>query len=247
MAFKMRGYSAGEGTGSMAKQNKRTTVYEGRDNKKGQSQKDILEKRNKDITDYDDAVSEYTNEEGELDITRAQYEAYKKKHQALIDAQTTSSDSINTVNKNMNLKIEADNKKKAEKKNKKADDSGLFMKSPKTMAKQRVVSTYDSDKMKNTKGQTQSDVLNSRNEKIKLNLSEKKRFNDYIKKKYPDGFINEANLAKVKAKFKTYDTKDSTNRANWNASADSINVVNANAKKAKDAKLKSEGDEIDNF
>ena len=38
--------------------NKQTTVYEGRDNEKGQSQKDVLEKRNKDITDYDDAVSE---------------------------------------------------------------------------------------------------------------------------------------------------------------------------------------------
>ena len=120
--------------------NKQTTVYEGRDNEKGQSQKDVLEKRNKDITDYDDAVSEYKNEEGKLDITEAQYEAYKKKRQALIDAQTTSTDSINTENKKMNLKIEADNKKikadnkkkkeDAEKKKKKADDSGLFMKSP---------------------------------------------------------------------------------------------------------------------
>ena len=113
--------------------NKQTTVYEGRDNEKGQSQKDVLEKRNKDITDYDDAVSEYKNEEGKLDITEAQYEAYKKKRQALIDAQKTSTDSINTANKNMNLKIEADKKKKkedAEKKKKKADDSGLFMKSP---------------------------------------------------------------------------------------------------------------------
>ena len=113
--------------------NKQTTVYEGRDNEKGQSQKDVLEKRSKDITDYEDAVSEYENEEGKLDITEAQYEAYKKKRQALIDAQKTSTDSINTANKNINLKIEADNKKKkedAEKKKKKADDSGLFMKSP---------------------------------------------------------------------------------------------------------------------
>ena len=118
--------------------------------------------------------------------------------------------------------------------------------SAKTMAKQRVVKTDDSDEMKNPKGQTQSDVLNSRKKKIELNLSEGKRFNDYLKKKYPDG-LSKALLAKAKAKFKTYDTKDSTNRANWNASADSINVVNANVKKAKNAKAKSDADEIDNF
>ena len=137
MAFKMKGnpMQRNFGIGSPAKQkeNKGTEVYEGRDNEKGQSQRDVLEKRSKDITNYDDAVSEYKNEEGKLDITEKQYEAYKKKRKALIDAQTTSTDSINTVNKNMNLKIEADNKKRkkeAENKRKKADDSGLFMRSP---------------------------------------------------------------------------------------------------------------------
>ena len=132
----MTGYNAGEGTGSaktMAKQKKGTTVYEDRENKKGQSQSDILNMRGKKRANYDDAVSEYKGPDGNLDITDAQYEAYKKKFKSLKDAQTFSTDSINTVNTNIKLKedakIKADNKKKADK-NKKADDSGLFMKSP---------------------------------------------------------------------------------------------------------------------
>ena len=122
------------GIGSPNKQTEeKVTVYKDRDNEKGQSQSDIVKMRNKNIKDYDDAVSEYENEDGQLDITDKQYEAYKKKMQALRDAQTHSTDSINTVNKNINLKIESDNKKKkedAKNKEKKADDSGLFMKSP---------------------------------------------------------------------------------------------------------------------
>jgi len=135
----MKGYSAGEGTGSaktMAKQTKGTkgtTVYEGRDNEKGESQADILNKRSKQRADYDDAVSEYENKDGDLDLTEKQYKGYTKKFNSLKDAQTFSTDSINTVNTNIaaleKSKIEADKKKKADK-NKKADDSGLFMKSP---------------------------------------------------------------------------------------------------------------------
>jgi hypothetical protein len=136
MAFKMKGSPMHRnfGIGSPNKQTEeKVTVYEDRDNEKGQSQSDIVNKRNKDIKNYEDAVGEYKNEEGKLDITKEQYEAYKKKRQALIDAQTHSTDSINTVNKNINLEIESDNKKKkedAKKKNKKANDSGLFMRSP---------------------------------------------------------------------------------------------------------------------
>ena len=118
--------------------------------------------------------------------------------------------------------------------------------SAKTMAKQRVVNTDDSNEMKNSKNQTQSDVLNSRNKKTELNLSESKRFNDYLAKKYPDG-LSEALLAKAKAKFKAYDSADSTNRANFTASADSIDVVNAKANKARSDKEESDADEIDNF
>ena len=108
-----------------------------------------------------------------------------------------------------------------------------------TIAKQRVVTVDDSNEMKNSKNQTQSNVLNSRKKKTELNLSEGKRFNDYLAKKYPDG-LSEALLAKAKAKFKAYDSADSTNRADFTASADSIDVVNTKANKKK-------GDEIDNF
>jgi len=126
----MTGYNAGEGTGSakaMAKQTtslsgkKGTTVYEGRDNEKGQSQADIVNMRSKNRTDYDDAVDAFKNKDGELQLTDKQYKGYQKNFQALKDAQTFSTDSINTVNTNIQLK-------KA-KKNKKADDSGLFMRS----------------------------------------------------------------------------------------------------------------------
>ena len=131
MAFNMKGSPMHRnfGIGSPAKQKKDsdegTVVYEGRENEKGQSQKDILEMRAKNINDYDTKVSKFANEKGELDLSEEQYEGYKKNRQGLLDKLTHSTDSINKVNKNINLRLKREEEEENNKRNK-AAESGLF-------------------------------------------------------------------------------------------------------------------------
>jgi hypothetical protein len=116
--------------------NQGTTVYEGRDNKKGQSQADVIKMREKKISDYNKAVEPYKNEEGDMDLTEKQYEKYKINLDNLHNANKFSRDSIDNKNEIMNADFNKKNeeiKKKNEeikKKNadskKRADDSGLF-------------------------------------------------------------------------------------------------------------------------
>ena len=68
MAFKMKGSPMNRnfGVGSPAKQKKTsTTVYEGRDNEKGQSQNDVINMREKKVKDYNDAVKPYVKVQDE--------------------------------------------------------------------------------------------------------------------------------------------------------------------------------------
>ena len=111
------------------KKNKGTTVYEGRDNEKGQSQADVLDQRKKKATDYDEKVTEYAGDEG---LTKEEMAAYKKRMKNLQAKYDFSADSISTVNTQINAdilehnkKVEEQNKKNKEKK-KKSKESGLF-------------------------------------------------------------------------------------------------------------------------
>ena len=107
--------------GHVTKDGKTTAVnvVEGRDNEKGQSQKDVLESRNKNSKTYADKVTNFAEEKGGL--TKEQAKKANEKAR-MLDALTTSSmDSIQGVN----IKLDAeDAKKKTEeaKKKKLSDD-----------------------------------------------------------------------------------------------------------------------------
>ena len=114
--------------------NQGTTVYEGRDNEKGQSQKDILDMRKKKVKNYIEAVDKVAEENDGL--TPAQKIKATENLQIKKDKYQFSADSISNVNTIMNADFDKKNeeiKKKNEeirKKNKdnkkRADDSGLF-------------------------------------------------------------------------------------------------------------------------
>ena len=114
--------------------NQGTTVYEGRDNEKGQSQADVLDMREKKIKNYVEAVDKVAEENDGL--TPAQKIKATENLKIKKDKYQFSADSISNVNTIMNTEINKKNeeiKKKNEeirKKNKdnkkRADDSGLF-------------------------------------------------------------------------------------------------------------------------
>ena len=121
--------------------NQKGTTYEGRDNEKGQSQRDVLDQRSKNSSDYANAVSKVSEENDGL--TPAQIAKATENLKFKNDQYTFSEDSIFNKNEIMNAdfdkkneeikkkneeirKKNAANKKKQADNKKRADDSGLF-------------------------------------------------------------------------------------------------------------------------
>jgi len=108
--------------GHVTKDGKTTAinVVEGRDNKKGQSQKDVVDSRNKNQKTYVDNVKNFSEKKGGL--TEAQIKAAEEKIARLNALTTSSMDSIQGVN----IKLDAeDAKKKTEAEKEKAKQKKL--------------------------------------------------------------------------------------------------------------------------
>ena len=104
--------------GHVTKDGKTTAinVVEGRDNEKGQSQKDVIDSRNKNSKTYADKVTNFAEEKGGLTKEQAKKANEKAK---MLDALTRSSmDSIQGVN----IKLDAEDAKKRTEKKKLSDE-----------------------------------------------------------------------------------------------------------------------------
>ena len=99
--------------------NQGTTVYEGRDNEKGQSQKDILDMRKKKVKNYIEAVDKVAEENDGL--TPAQKIKATENLQIKKDKYQFSADSISNVNTIMNADFDKKNEE-IKKKNEDEDD-----------------------------------------------------------------------------------------------------------------------------
>jgi len=84
----------------------RVTGVEGRDNEKGQSQKDVIDSRNKNSKTYADKVDNFIEKKGGL--TTEQTKKANKKGKELAALTTSSMDSIQGVN----IKLDAEEAKK---------------------------------------------------------------------------------------------------------------------------------------
>jgi len=93
--------------GHVTKDGKTTAVnvVEGRDNEKGQSQKDVLDSRNKNTKTYVDKVNAFSKEKG---LTDKQHKSATEKAKMLNNLTTSSMDSIQGVN----IKLDAEDAKK---------------------------------------------------------------------------------------------------------------------------------------
>jgi len=82
-------------------------------NEKGQSQADVLNSRNKNMSTYVDKVKAFSKSKGGL--TPSQKEKATNKADDLSKKYVASADSINTVNKNMDIAMDKKNKAKKKK------------------------------------------------------------------------------------------------------------------------------------